>query len=66
MNKEVLGKVIARRDRAKMGTQTQLSKVLRTECFETSTTKPGVKEFEPSEAIKTLQKKQEKRMLQYP
>lgn len=49
-----------------MGTQIQLSKVPRTMCFETSTRKPGVKEFEPSKAIKTLQKKKEKIMLQYP
>lgn len=62
MNKEVLGKVIARRDRAKMGTQTQLSKVPRTVCFETSARKPGVKEFEPSKAIKILLKKKEKIM----
>lgn len=44
-----------------MGTQTQLSKVPRTVCFETSTRKPGVKEFEPSKAIKTLQEKKKKK-----
>lgn len=52
MNKGVLGKVVA-----KMGTQTQLSKVPRTVWFETSARKPGVKEFEPYKAIKTLQEK---------
>lgn len=57
MNKEVLGKVTARRERAKTGTQPQLSKVPRTVCFEISTKKPGVKEFETCKVIKTLQEK---------
>lgn len=44
VNKETFGKVLAGRDRAETGAQTQLSKVTRTECCEISTRKPGVKE----------------------
>lgn len=46
--------------------KTQLSKVPRTECSETSTRKPGVKKFEPSKAIKTLQKKKRKECYSIP